>query len=271
MEPALAMAALWGVFIATHIGFATRATRAHLVDRLGDWGFGLTYSAVAICVFGAIVHYYSGHSAGGLGGLAFADAPVARALLSGVIVLGVALAAGSFATYLRSPYAMISRQPIREPYGLERITRHPFMAGVALMAVAHVLLARWLVGTLFASGLALLAIAGAYHQDRKLLARKGAPYAAYLRATSAVPFVAIVTGRQRLVWRELPFGVLTLGVAIAAALRAVHGSIFAGGGAWAIAVVAISVSLIGVQTWLKTRRAAGAKSPPLRAGTSTSY
>ena len=55
------------------------------------------------------------------------------------------------------------------------MTRHPFFVGVALLASAHVLLATRLVGAVFFAGLAALAILGARHQDRKILARRGAP------------------------------------------------------------------------------------------------
>ncbi len=164
------------------------------------------------------------------------------------------LATASFASYSRSPYALFSREPIPGPRGLERITRHPFLVGVTVVAIAHALLASWLVGTVFGVGLALLGIVGAYHQDRKLLARKGAPYAAYLRATSAVPFAAIASGRQQLVWRELPTAALGLGLVVAVALRAVHDSIFAAGGAWLVGAVIGGVALITLQTWLEVRR-----------------
>src|SRR5204862_1709 len=92
-----------------------------------------------------------------------------------------------------------------------------------------------LVSRLGARG--VVALAGAWHQDRKLLRQRGEPYAAYLEATSTVPFGAIVAGRQRLAWSELPAGALALGVVLAVVLRTVHGSIFAHGGAWVIAVV----------------------------------
>jgi len=257
MNPAVGMAALWAVFVGTHIGLTTRAIRARLVERLGEWGFSLTFSGVAIILFAIVVQYYAAHRGSGPLGLGLADVWAARVGLMAVIVLGIALIGGSFATYFRSPYALHSRRPIDGPYGLERITRHPFLAGVALMGIAHALLARWMVGTVFSLGLATLAVFGSMHQDRKLLARKGAAYAAYLRATSAIPFAAIAAGRQRLVARELPVTALASGVAIAIALRAVHDSIFASGGAWMIGVVTGSVALIALQTRLQARRRRG--------------
>src|SRR5439155_441468 len=40
--------------------------------------------------------------------------------------------------------------PVRAPRGVERVTRHPFFVGVALLASAHVLFATRLVGVVLA-------------------------------------------------------------------------------------------------------------------------
>src|SRR4030095_11369959 len=95
--------------------------------------------------------------------------------------------------------------------GIEKITRHPFFAGVGLFALAHALLATRLAGTVFFGGLLLLVVVGSWHQDRKLLARRGAPYAAYLANTSAVPFAAVLSGRQQLNWSDVAARGVALG------------------------------------------------------------
>src|SRR5439155_1644277 len=82
------------------------------------------------------------------------------------------------------------------------VSRHASFVGLALLGAAHALLATRLVGTVLMGGLTVFAVAGAWHQDRKLLRQRGEPYAAYLEATSTVPFGAIVAGRQRLAWQE---------------------------------------------------------------------
>lgn len=111
---------------------------------------------------------------------------------------------GSFATYDRSPYAVLGKESFFPPRGLERVTRHPFFVGLALFAVAHALLATRLVGAVF--------------EER-------------LRETSTVPFAAILAGRQRLVWSELPFKAMAFGLLLTFGLRALHDGIFVWGGA----------------------------------------
>ena len=139
------------------------------------------------------------------------------------------------------------------PRGLERVTRHAFFAGLVIFSLAHALLATKLVGTVFLLGYAAVSALGAWHQDRKLLARFGEPFASYLRATSAVPFAAILSGRQQLVWRELPYVAIVGGVALAWGLRSIHEWIFAYGGAPFIAAVLGGVAVIGVVTLRQER------------------
>ena len=108
------------------------------------------------------------------------------------------------------------------------------------------------MGAVAFGGLALVAIVGARHQDAKLLARNGRSYGDYVAATSGLPLAAVLGGRQRLVWRELPLGALAAGLGIAAGLRVVHGSIFAHGGLWVIVTV---VGAAGIFAWQSSRRA----------------
>src|SRR3989442_1467798 len=116
------------------------------------------------------------------------------------------------------------------------------------------------VGAVCFAGLAALGPRGAWPQDGKPPARRGAPYAGYLAVPSAVPSAAIVARRQRLAWREIPPRGLVLGLAVAAALRTVHASIFAHGGAWVIGVVLAGAALSAGRAWRRAQRGAG--TPP---------
>lgn len=253
MEPSLGIALLWLLFGGLHVGLATRRVRAALVARLGEWGFISLFSLLAAVTYTALVHYYALHRLAGGPGLALGATPWLRGALLALVVAGVTLALGSLFTYPASPYALGNEQT-RTPRGLERITRHPFFAGVALTAAAHTLLATRLVGTVWLAGLGLLAVLGAWHQDRKLLALRGEPYAAFLAQTSFLPFAAIVAGRQRLVPGELPWLGLAVAAALALGLRAVHDGIFAHGGAWVIGVTVGGAAFLGLQSWRAARR-----------------
>src|SRR5437870_7544714 len=253
MASVLGLTALLLVFGGMHIGLATRRVRDGLVSRLGERGFLALFSLIAAVSFSVLVHYYTLHRFDGPPGLALGAVPVLRWTLMAVVVAGIVLIAASLVVYPRSPMALFN-QAVLAPRGIERVTRHALFVGVALLGAAHALLATRLVGTVLMGGLAVVAVAGAWHQDRKLLRQRGEPYAAYLEATSTVPFGAIVAGRQRLAWSELPAGALALGVVLAVVLRTVHGSIFAHGGAWVIAVVVGGAALAGVQSLRRVTR-----------------
>jgi uncharacterized membrane protein len=253
MEPAIVVALLWALFGAFHIGLATGSVRGRLVSRLGELGFSLLFSAFALTTASFVVVYYSQHRYEGAAGLALGTIPALRPVLVAVIVLSVAMMSGTFATYSRSPYAVLGDGEFPPPRGLERITRHPFFSGLVIFSLAHVLLATHLVGAAFVAGFGVIALVGMVHQDRKLKDRYGPAFVRYLASTSAVPFAAIIAGRQQMNWRELPAFQLAAGIMIAIALRAVHDSIFAHGGAPFLAVTVASVVLIMVQSLARRR------------------
>jgi uncharacterized membrane protein len=253
MDPVLRVALAFGLFAASHIGLAWPPLRQALVARLGRWGFTLLFTLVAWLTFGGAVATYAAHAGEGPAGLALGTHAAARFVLVAAIVLGSMLMAGTFAGYMGSPYSFGGEQR-REPRGLERVTRHPFFVGTALLGGAHALLATRLVGAFLMGSLALFALLGAWFQDRKLLALRGEPYAAYLAATSTLPFAAIAAGRQRLVASELPYGTLLLGLALAWLLRSLHAHLFDHGGAYVIAALVTGPLVILVSEWRRDRR-----------------
>ena len=204
MDPVLRVALCFGLFAATHLGLGSPRVRIFLIARLGRWGFTALFTLVAWLTFGFAISSYAAHAGEGPAGLALGASAGARIALIAAITLGVMLMTGAFATYSQSPFALAG-QRVREPRGLERVTRHPFFVGLSLLGAAHALLAPRLVGAVAMGSLALVAGVGAWFQDRKLLALRGQGYRDYLAVTSAIPFAAILAGRQQLVWAELPY------------------------------------------------------------------
>jgi uncharacterized membrane protein len=82
--------------------------------------------------------------------------------------------------------------------GIVRITRHPFLWGVALWAVVHLIVNGDLAGVILFGSLLLLALGGPLSIDAKRRRDFGEQWAQFAGATSNVPFAAIVAGRNRL-------------------------------------------------------------------------
>ncbi len=250
MQPTLMIALLSALFVATHIGMAAGRTRAWMVRRLGENRFVVLYSAVASAQFGLLLAYYAAHRFDGAAGLGLGATSAIRWALIAVIAVGITLMGGSLAGYPDSPFTALAHN-FREPYGIERITRHALFAGTFMLGTAHAILASHLNGTIVFSSLAVLAVAR--HQDGKLLQRGGEAYRHYLETTSMLPFAAIVSGRQRIAWHELPVRGLTIAFAVAVTLRLVHDWIFAYGGLLVIAAVVGGVGILALVSSLRGR------------------
>jgi uncharacterized membrane protein len=131
--------------------------------------------------------------------------------LQGVPGLKVAIAtlsAISFFFLYPATFNLLEIAAIQKPEvhlfetGIIRISRHPQMVGQVIWCFAHLL---WL-GTSFmlvtCAGLVAHHLFAVWNGDRRWLAKHGATFAEAKARTSVVPFVAIVQGRQELVWGE---------------------------------------------------------------------
>lgn len=112
--------------------------------------------------------------------------------------------------------------------GIVRITRHPFLWGVALWALVHLIVNGDLASVIFFGSFLLLALGGAPFIDAKRRRSFGDEWNRFAQATSNVPFAAIAAGRNqlRLALREI--GILRPVIAIAAygLLLVLHGRLF---------------------------------------------
>lgn len=110
--------------------------------------------------------------------------------------------------------------------GIQRITRHPFLWGVALWAIFHLVANGDLAGVILFGSLALTAVLGTFSIDRKRQRAYPVPWMDYGGRTSNFPFVAILTGRQRLALKEL--GIWRVGMALCLFLFVffAHGTLF---------------------------------------------
>jgi uncharacterized membrane protein len=256
MEPIVLVIVAWLLFAATHIGLATPRVRTPLIERLGELGFRLLYSAIAAATFTLLMRTYAIHAHDGPAGLGAFVGPGLRWVLWGVAGFGATLMVAGLVAYPDSPMEMTSSR-VPRPSRLARITRHPFFAGLTVIAVVHTVLAGHATGTAFFGGLALVTLVGMVAQDRKLVATKGEAYAAYCRETSIVPFASILAGRTGFSARDVPVVPLAVGLLGAVAIRSLHPAILAWDGMAASAAVVGGAALIGVLGFVQVALRAG--------------
>src|SRR5215475_1191936 len=95
--------------------------------------------------------------------------------------------------------------------GMVRITRHPFLWGIALWASVHLIVNGDVASLIFFGSLLVLSVGGTLAIDAKRRRNFGEQWDEFADVTSDIPFAAIATGRNRLglafteigVWRPL--------------------------------------------------------------------
>jgi len=100
--------------------------------------------------------------------------------------------------------------------GVLRITRHPFLWGVALWAAGHALVNGERFAVMLFGALGLMVLFGARSIDRKGAARDPEGWARFEAVTSNAPFVAILRGRNKLALGEMGWRLLVALIAFAA-------------------------------------------------------
>ena len=217
MSPTLSIVLLWIAFTATHLGLASVRVEPKLRARLGDAGFTILYSVVALALFVPLVTIYFGNRHAGPWLWVVPVGPVLRVLLYLGMTLGLILAVGSL---LRpSPASLIPNAP-SEVRGVYRITRHPLVLGLALIWALHLIPNASIADVAFFGGFVLFSLAGAWHQDARKLHVGDAKFREFHAATSFLPFGRGVSGLA-----DLPPLVVAIGVVAALAIRWLHGSI----------------------------------------------
>ena len=190
----------WLLFGGSHLLLSTPMVRNSVSNRLGASRFVVFYTLIAAVTISLLIVAVARYGGVGLAGPNLAAVPPARWLLGGIAFVGAALTIAGLLGYARSPMAVLAlrwraseearEKPLPPGSVVERITRHPFFVGIALLMGAHALLASKLVGTLYFGGFVLLALIGIPMQDHKLRERHGELYGQYMANTSAMPFAA---------------------------------------------------------------------------------
>jgi uncharacterized membrane protein len=110
--------------------------------------------------------------------------------------------------------------------GMLRITRHPFLWGVAIWAAGHLLVNGERASIILFGSLLALALFGTASIDAKRKRKLGDKWDAFADQTSNIPFAAILAGRQTLRPGEIGWWRIGLAVVIWAVLMWAHPFLF---------------------------------------------
>lgn len=217
------------LFVLIHIGVSATPLRAAIVGRVGEGPYrGLFALASAglltwmIFALGAL----RDDAADPLNAPLWTPPPWGHCAAQGLVLLGFLLLVTGLLTPGPTTAGMEGLLKKEEPArGVLRITRHPFLWGVALWAAGHLAAnsERWAV--MLFGALGVMALFGARSIDRKSAARDPEHWERFRQATSNIPFAAIVQGRNRFVIGELWWRII-LALAAYAALAYYHALLF---------------------------------------------
>jgi uncharacterized membrane protein len=213
-------------FVLIHIGISATGLRTRLVGWIGEWPYRGLFSLASLALLVMLIQGFGQMRADPfdpLNAVLWAPPDWLRWVAYVLVLFGLSLAgAGLFtpgptlAGYEKKGLAMA--EPAR---GVLRITRHPFLWGVAFWGAGHLLVNGERFALMLFGALAVMAVLGARSIDRKGAARDPAGWAKFEDVTSNVPFMAITQGRNRLDLGEVGWRGL-VGIAIAVALALFH-------------------------------------------------
>ena len=197
-------------FVGIHMAMSSSSIRTFLLARLAQKKIRLLYFLISGVLFSwMITAYFNAPS------LVLFE-PNTGMKHASFSIMGFACFLVVFGYTTSNPMAMGKKgEGVNSlPFGVLKITRHPIMLGMALFAFCHVLASGTAAAVIFFSSIAFLAVAGAHHIDMNKQAEVNGGWDAYLKLTSHVPLVAIISGRIRVERGEYKWWqiVLTVGL-----------------------------------------------------------
>jgi uncharacterized membrane protein len=214
----LILAALF--FIGIHLGISGTRLRDRAIAALGPGGYSAGFSIASVVGLVWLIIAYGWAPYLPTWGLLAWWRPIAILLMlpaTLLVVIGLATP---------NPTAVAQEKRLAEPpTGIVRITRHPFLTGVSLWALVHLIGNGDVAALVFFGAFAIVGLAGTVSIDAKRLRLTGAAWPAFAAATSIVPFAAIAAGRNHFRPGEIGAWRWIAGLIVYALLLGGHGPI----------------------------------------------
>jgi len=192
----LALAALF--FAGIHLGIAGTAIRDRAIGILGKNGYMASFAVASVIGLGWLVAAYNRAPYLVTWGMLEWWKPIAIILMLPAALLVV------IGLTTPNPTSVAQEGLVGQPpQGIVRVSRHPFLTGVALWALVHLIGNGDVASLIFFATWAIVALAGTVSIDAKRRRLLGAAWEPFAAQTSIVPFAAIATGRNRFVPGEI--------------------------------------------------------------------
>lgn len=205
----LNLVAASGYFLLIHFGVSGTKLRDALVARLGPGRYRGAFALASLLGLAWMIYAFRHAPYVPLWGLVLGLRPAAYLLM--LIALLFAVVGVSTPSPTRVGMESQLRQGPESARGMVRITRHPFLWGVALWALVHLIINGELAALILFGALLVLALGGPAAIDARRRRAFGDQWTQFAAVTSNIPFAAIAAGRNQLapalreigVWRPL--------------------------------------------------------------------
>ena len=213
-------------FLAIHLLISGTRVRDAVTGAIGQGSYMGLFSLASIATLIWMGFAYS-QAKGGADAYYWAATPVTKWIQLGLTLVAFLLVVPGLMT--PNPTSVRQEGALDRPdlvKGILRVTRHPFLWGVALWAAGHLMVNGDIASLILFGSLFVLAILGTFSIDAKRRRALGEKWSAFAAKTSNIPFAAIAQGRQQLNLGEI--GAVKLGAAVVvwAALLFAHRFLF---------------------------------------------
>ena len=210
-------------FIALHVGVAGTSARDRAIEKLGENIYRAAFSLLSIFGIVWLSHAYRITTYIETWGQLAWFKPIAAILMLLVFLLAVLGMATPNPMAVGGENLLMADAPAR---GIHRVTRHPFLWGVALWAFVHLVANGDAASLVLFGSLFVLVLVGMVSIDAKRKKACGLHWDNYAAATSIIPFQAIKQGRNQLVIVEFKVWQLVLALVLYLAVIHFHQSWF---------------------------------------------
>jgi len=187
-----------GAFILLHVGVSATPLRGALVKGMGEGPYRGLFALSSVGVLVWVLFSYGAARADPANAVLWSAPDWGRHVTATLVLAGFLLAVTGLLT--PGPTTAGFEGALKKPdpaKGILRVTRHPFLWGVALWGAGHIFANPEATSLMLFGGLGAMALLGTRSIDRKSKARDPEHWEAFRAVTSNVPFAAIAQGRNR--------------------------------------------------------------------------
>ncbi|WP_293907804.1 NnrU family protein [Phenylobacterium sp.] len=216
-----------GFFVLMHLLVSGTRVRDALTGRIGQGAYTGLFSLGSVAGLAWLGFGFAAARGQGWNAVYWTLTPATRDVQIGVQLAAMLLIVPGLTT--PNPTSVAQEGALDRPdvvKGMLRITRHPFLWGVAVWAAGHLLVNGDRASIVLFGSMLALALFGTASIDAKRRRALGATWDAFAAQTSSVPFGAILGGRQKLSLGEIGWWRIVLAVAVWAALAWGHPYLF---------------------------------------------